>query len=994
MKMSADTAEKNLTSSQKRAIEATDKWIAVVASAGSGKTTVLIDRCLSVLEGDPGNLDRLLAITFTDKAAAEILSRLRRSLPPKSHHLLATAWIGTFHAFCARVLRANAPLVDLDPSFEILDENAFRLTTQDAVKNGLVRLIDERDPHVLLLVEELEFRNTLPLLEELLSFRWHSRTSLAGTPAGGQGEQDVHRALAHCYRIIEKELLGEMKLRDAIDFQELEIKTLELLSSRPSVRAAYQRKFRHILVDEYQDTSDVQSELVFLLANPKVNRLAIVGDPRQSIYRFRGANVHCFETALKKIEAAGGEVVTLQENFRSEPAIISVVNRTFGGLWDGLGQKIPPMKSARADVKNVPAVAVLHFETGEDESSLSLRQVEADGIAERIKEMVRSGKFKYSQIACLFQAMTNVSEYEAAFKRAGVPYRIFGGRGLLERQEVNDLMHALAYAHDPDNDVALVGLLRSPLVGLSDNELTLMAGSDGRRLRDSLGKAKDTSLLEFLEGAPRHMRPSEILKRTIAMTGYEFVCNSLDPSGGMQANLERLIALAQSLEHEGPTQLGSFIWFVTELRQRSARLGDPPALGFGGDAVLCMTVHTSKGLEFPAVIIPDLIRKQRNQTGPWRFSRQEGVGFKLKDPSRPFGERIDTERFKHLTAVDGAEEAEESKRLLYVAMTRARDLLVLPLHELEKTQGRWHEWLEPMLKGPTRDIETSRIAKQGSRGGFGSRGITPMDAPAPETLPPLPAAAFGIRERRLAAPKIFSVSELETYEHCPSEYFLKYVMDLPANDILKNEGEKIAANVRGSIVHAVLQRYDPSKEQDIEALIVSECFATSVIADRRTLKEIERPLAAFAANPVSREISKGSRELRFDLNLDGKIVTGSIDWLRPVKDGYAVVDFKTDMIGKNDVDARAAEYELQLTTYAIAAETATGRPVKETSLYFLEPDIIHTRPMTSERATNVRKRITDIIGSIESGKFGLGSGTPPCYKCYYRQNGMCSLGLS
>lgn len=618
---------------------------------------------------------------------------MRKSLPRESHHMLSTAWVGTFHSVCARILRNNAPLVDLDPSFAILDENAYRLMAQEVIHETFLDMLEKKDKEAVELVEELEFKNAVSLLNELADFRWHARRTL-GKKVADPKETSIQRATAHCYRIIEDALLREMRRLGAIDFQELEIRTLELLNRHHSVCAAYSRKFKHILVDEYQDTSDVQSELVFLLADPKENRLAIVGDPRQSIYRFRGANVHCFDTALKRIKEAGGEVIALQENFRSEPAIVSFTNDTFGELWDKLGTKTPPMIAARKDVHKGPAVALFSFSPDEERRSTTcVRADEAHAIASFIKEKVAEKTFRYSDFACLFQAMTNIGEYEAAFKKAGVPYRIFGGRGLLERQEVNDLMHALTYAADRTNDVALIGLLRSPLIGLSDDDIAWLAGPNGKELRNAVRTDKGLTLLRFLESAAKNMRASEILRAVITMTRYEHVCAALDPSGGMQANLERLIALSESLEMEGPTPLASFIEFIAELRLRAARLGDPPALGFGGDAVACMTVHTAKGLEFPVVVVPDLIRRSPGRNGPWMFLREHSVAFKLKDPSELYSDNIATENYKRSEQIDDLEEAEETKRLLYVAMTRARDLLILPAHKLEKTSGRWHEWI-------------------------------------------------------------------------------------------------------------------------------------------------------------------------------------------------------------------------------------------------------------------------------------------------------------
>ena len=986
MKTFADTAGKVLTRDQLKAIEATGKWVGVIASAGSGKTTVLINRCLNILQGNPANLDHLLAITFTEKAAAELLARLRKSLPPKSHHLLATAWVGTFHAFCARILRTNAPLVGLDPSFMILDENAFRLLAQEALHDSFVSLLDKRDEHALILVEELEFKNAIALLQELIEFRWHAARSFKKASKATGAEQKLDCAIKHCYAAVESATLAKMKRQGAIDFQELEIKTLELLNNHASVRAAYQRKFKHILVDEYQDTSDIQSELVFLLANPKVNRLAIVGDPRQSIYRFRGANVRCFDFAIERIKETGGEIIALQENFRSEPSIITFTNSTFENLWDKIGARPPPMKSKRDDVKGGPAVAAVTFEGSENkETSPVLRQKEAAGLASYIRSLVEEKKFKFSDIACLFQAMTNIAEYEAAFKRAQVPYRIYGGRGLLERQEINDLMHALIYAADQGNDVALVGMLRSPLIGLSDDDLALMAGPDGKELRKSIQTDERTELLSFLKNAAKHMRTSEILKVTIEMTDYETICQALDPSGGMQANLERLIALAESLELEGPASLSSFIEFISELRARSARLGDPPALGFGGDAVSCMTVHTAKGLEFPVVVIPDLIRQSPNRQGAWRFLRQEGVGFKLKDPEKPFGDRIETERFTQLTKIDDLEEMEETKRLLYVAMTRARDLLVLPMHKNGKTQGKWHQWVTSTIENANNE-DVVAIWRRAE--GVGGRNIPLLckegSGEVDHDLPHLSSPYKGEVNR------FFSVSELETYERCPQEYYLKYTLRLPANDLFKEESGKLAANVRGSIVHAVIQRYDPSKDMAVSDLIKAECINASVYPDKKIMNDMEKLLSTFAGSKLAKDIGQGKREVRFDWMFGGATVTGFIDWLKPANGGFDIVDFKTDAIRPEEVGGRAREYDLQLVTYALAASDASGRPIRQTSLYFLEPDVVHTEAMDEKRAKEGKARIEKIIGHIEKNEFELGIKSPPCYKCPYSRNRMCS----
>jgi len=983
MKIFADTTEKELTSSQRRAIESVDRWMAVIAGAGSGKTTVLINRCLHLLKGESANLENLLAITFTERAAAQLKARLRHVLPPSSHHLLATAWVGTFHALCARILRNNAPLIGLDPSFGILDENAFHLLAGETIRESFIKLLEKRNPHALLLTDELDFNHAVSLLEELIDFRWHAKKILSQRQDADEREKAIHRALANCEAEIEKALLRAMERIGCIDFQELEVKTFELLTKVPSVREAYQKKFEHILVDEFQDTSDIQSELVFLLANPKYNKLAIVGDPRQSIYRFRGANVHCFEDAIKNIEKTNGEIVSLNENFRSEPAIISFVNQTFENLWTQIGSHAPsPMIAAREDVHKGPAVLAVQIDAPEKfTKAAELRRLEAQVIASHIKSMANSGKCRFCDITFLFQAMTNISEYEAAFKRHHIPYRFYGGRGLLERQEICDLIHALRYAKDPNDDVAFLGLLRSPLIGLSDEECARMAGSDGKKLRSALKGDARLSLLGFLEASAAHLTPSEILKTTIDRTGYEYVCASLDPSGGMQANIDRLIALAQSLEHEEPSPLHAFISFLSRLRERSARLGDPPAAGFGGDAVSCMTIHMAKGLEFPVVVLPDLLRVPPKAQGPWRFLRKEGVGFKLKNLERPFGDRIETERFQNLVRIDDLEGEEETKRLLYVAMTRARDLLILPVQRIDKSAGKWHEWLLPVLERSNSGVIKINV----------SNSMMPLKKSEDyETREPVTFVISPLGESNETGSKIFTVSELESYERCPREYYLKYVLNLPASNILADQGAHIPPHVRGSIVHGIIEKYKSSQKKTLKELISLACFNAGVFPDAQTMRAIEKALQNFINSDLAKDIDSGRREVRFDWRFGNAVITGSIDWLRQTKNGFEIIDFKTDSIDASEVKERAAEYDLQLVTYAMAANAALGAPISSTALYFLEPDIIFSESMNERRAKEGQSRIKRIIEHIINDEFNVGSIKPPCYKCPYKRNGMCA----
>lgn len=239
--------------------------------------------------------------------------------------------------------------------------------------------------------------------------------------------------------------------------------------------------------------------------------------------------------------------------------------------------------------------------------------------------------------------------------------------------------------------------------------------------------------------------------------------------------------------------------------------------------------------------------------------------------------------------------------------------------------------------------------------------------------------------------KIFSVSELETFERCPHEYYLRYVLGLPSNNVLSPETGAIPANVRGSIVHAVIQRYSPAKGVNVSDLIMSECLAASVYPDEGTLADIKRLIATFEKSDLARHSDEGKRELRFDWRFENTMINGSIDWLKPEGNGFSVIDFKTDAITAKEVESRAGGYDLQLLTYALAVMEATGKEVGTTKLYFLEPDEIFTKPVDKKRAEDGRQRLRTIIASIREARFDIGDKEPPCKKCAYRHNGMCKV---
>lgn len=980
-----------LTETQLSIADSTDSSLAVIAGAGSGKTLVLIERLKKIISEPGAGLERFVAITFTEKAAAELKNRLRPDLGPALEPKLSKAWIGTFHAFEARVLKAHAPRAGLDPSFRILEENAARFLARQAVEESFIALLDRGSKDAALLVEELEYQNAVGSIVELMSFRWHAAKVFEIKSGSDERERKLLFAASRCFEAALARLHSIFDRSNSIDFQELEIRTLKLFKDNPDILSNYRKRFRHILVDEYQDTNDIQDMLIELLHDPKSNRAFIVGDPRQSIYRFRGANVSCFAMAAGRITAGGGSVVGLVENFRSRPEIIDFINLATkpieDSLFKGLDSIMPAGRItlvASRPKEKTPALTLLECKGRNDMPASERRILEARAIASYVSGLIESGKRNPGDIACLFRAITAVETYESAFREFGIPCRVYGGRHLLAKPEITDLMAGLAYAADHTNDAALLTLARSPLIGLSDDESVILAGENGKCFRQNiLTHPKAEKILARLKKAGTHRNPSEVIRLVLDETGYEVFCAAADPSGLKLANIDKLITIAHSLESEAPTSLKSFVDYISALKDESARIGDPPAAATGQKLVRCMTVHAAKGLEFPVVILPDLIRQPLAHAKSWIFVRGEGLAYKWRDPSRPFGKKIESPGFVSMLQKDVLEEEEESRRLLYVALTRAKECLVLPIHDMAESRGKWHNWLKPAAWGNA-EFEKITPSLPEANGIINDRD---------ETLP-FPVLAQGARAPA-ALPRAFSVSELEAFARCPQEYYLKYVARLPAQMVLAKRNGDLPANLRGQIIHEAIEGLEIGRTDRLEALLRNACLAHRIFPSSAMIANLTKPLGAFLEHPIFSEMDRGLKELKFDWQIGGHIVSGKLDLLLPVRDGFEIIDFKTDRVKPGQAKARAQSYDLQMTTYAIAVEECERKPVYRTRLYFLEAMSEQSEDMTEKRRGNGLSQIAEIIGRIVDSDFGTGGQKLPCEEtfcnCPYHLNGLCWL---
>ena len=511
-----------------------------------------------------------------------------------------------------------------------------------------------------------------------------------------------------------------------LDNEDLPSEAVHLLGESESVRQRYRRRFKHILVDEFQDTDPLQVRLIDALhaadsSGIVPNSLFRVGDVQQSIYAFRNADPSIFQSVVAEAGRVDGGLVTLRENFRSRPQILRFINRVFEHAWRDSGNHFTSLEPGK-EYSEAKRPRVDLIVTADPRSRPVYLDQEARVVARRIRELVDTGSrgedarvdgegpIRYGDIAVLFRAITEVDRYERAFRREGIPYFVVGGgRGYYARFEIRDVLNLLTILDSPLDDVALLAALRSPLVGLDTDTiyaLTLFARGDGGKRRNSLyptiprflesGESQRVDrqrLLEFyeiLEDASRkedRMPVGELLELLVGQFQYDAKL-LVRPNGRRRlANLRKLLQMANSTAVHG---VADFIRRLREIEKISDREGDAPTEEEESDVVKLITIHKAKGLEFPIVFLADMGRGQY---------RPDDSVFVCDPRTAVVGCKLDDYRSAAHAAMGQTKrtiEDEESLRLLYVAVTRAIDHLYLcgstPTRQRE---GTWADLVFP-----------------------------------------------------------------------------------------------------------------------------------------------------------------------------------------------------------------------------------------------------------------------------------------------------------
>lgn len=910
----------NLTERQKKAVDTPNRSAAIIAGAGSGKTEVLTRRLICILENGETSLNQILAITFTEKAAAELKKRIAAKLPPEQKEELPWAAIQTFHSFCFDVLRGEAPSLGLSDNLSIWDDPTSRLAIYKHCRQTLLESLESRDPETLLLLETLEFRHALILFENLMQDRWYYKRMTKHQPQTSELEKNV----ADLFEKMNAAYTVEKNEKQVLDFQDLEILTLQLLKEEKEIRIHLQKRFRYLFVDEVQDVNDLQKELLEQLFDPNRNTLCIVGDPKQSIYRFRGANVENYSKLVDRIIEAGGEKIELQENFRSEPKIVEWVNH----LFKNEEPLIPTIEPGET-----PNLKLLPVVIKDGDSKENSREAEATAIADWISQEVHLQKRSFGDFALLFQTLSQVRIYTQALQAASIPYRLSGGGGFLNSQEVLDLLFVLKLMVNIEDRMALIGLMRSPLIGFDDVRITETALQHPDDLGAALLKTDEAAWLGKLWATRHDKNAATLLEETLWATGFDHFLYQCDPSFSANGNVEHLIELVRKLELTESFSLSELLNYFEELKKRKTTLNQSGIQDTDGKSLLLTTVHAAKGLEFPVVILPDLVRGNPPLYSRVFFSRQHGIGFAKKEEESPFAKYTFDEKTEGWITLEKEEALKEKKRLLYVALTRAQQTLVIPDIPDAKRTGPWYSWVR---EGITTFPEWEKILLSSDR-----KEITQ------------------IQNLKIEDFSVVAVPKWKPEIHYLTVTGLSPQKKMP---LFRKEGQKSGLDGAkiGDLVHAVLKNIHHPETDDLEALFKKHLFQLEIDLPPEELNDIQCWVAAFLKSDAAPPRWDGEHEFPFRLQIRNCLISGVVDYLWEESDGFVLCDFKTD---KNPDPKK---YRQQLNFYALALSKRLPKPVKETRILFLRSQRAHIEPVDMSRLCDAERELDEIIRNCEN----------------------------
>ncbi len=1079
----------------------TAKSVHLSASAGSGKTRALKDRYLALLDALEKrglNIDQAVAITFTDKAAAEIKERVLHDLPEAMLKKIIRGRqdlrISTIHSFCMNLLKRYPLEAGLPPDFGVLDSRDQAYKIQQAIESaieesdhvpeimqplqdvsvdelismtefllsirsrlkrmeidaggpeGLVQSIrrgmeiDAAETEMQALIASVEWISSFRTMESLLKSegdhytdnKGHEHLVLAETKAIGpayktacllfsiyftlegtprksakiafkafktKNNRKEYEALFFkiqelLYRLKNTHLRAraglesvsllrlylsaeeryrEAKLREGLlDFDDLEIYAYRLLQSMESPDILYwlDRKILHFLVDEFQDTSDIQWAILKKLTEeifsgqgadkPMPPTLFVVGDEKQSIYRFREANyrlIHSIREQMQKnIPPASREILTLDKNFRSTPEVIETVNRVFSTLW---GEAYQPSEVDRTQHKGSVRLIELLPNRAEEQSSYPN---EADVLAHEIQSLIdnktvvydRTGEavygwharpVEYGDCAILIQSRTRLKEYETALQAQGIPYRVVGGIGFYEEDEIQALINILFFLWNKDDNLALAAALKSLLFGLTNKDLFELIQAD-RNLAEALKTRRPDirTMLEGWMGISRLAPLSGLIHRIVEETGAYVRFGRHNPQALF--NIDKLLDTAREFDRRGYTTLQDFVEWVKNIRRTEQReaTSDMNLPGFQG-SVSIMTVHKAKGLEYPVMFLPGMNQAARSLiAGPEALIEETGGTRRMaiRDADNPVyedlwkGERGEQEELRR-----------EHQRLLYVAMTRARDhLIMLGTLGNNKTAIKQNTWLDFLHQALS--LDQNKSADEGAavvhyvypdwQAQIATMETTAKQQTAQQRTSETEIDVASVVENLSPLP----LSETPEWKRATDFIVQKKEMGIELFSP-QADAEQVSPLLRGSVLHRCLEAFTKNGDYALEQITAEfpELLALESNARQMLIDDIDSVLKSVLDTNdfewIFRQEEGSYSELPFLYKKGNALISGIIDRVVIRDNTGLVIDYKAIRI-ENDKDLALwiDHYRPQLQIYCEAVKNMFGLKSVEGSLLFLD----------------------------------------------------------
>jgi len=959
----------DLTVRQRKAVTHESGPLLIVAGAGTGKTTVITRRIAWLIAEKRALPSEILALTFTDRAALEMVERVDRLVP----YGQTDAAISTFHAFGDRLLREHALEAGLSDRSTVLSRaEQIILLREHLFELPLDRYRPLGDPTRFLsalvtLISRLRDEDISPASYLGAAAELRQRAADAPDDEVLAEEAARHAELSAAFDAYER----LMRTTDRLDFGDQVGLALRLLRDHPSVLEEERARYRYILVDEFQDTNHAQWEIVRLLAEPHGN-VTVVGDDDQSIYRFRGAalgNILGFREAYPKAAS-----VVLVDNYRSRQPILDAAHRLIKHndpdrleAREGLDKRLRArLRFDRPEPASGP-IEMVAFATGSDE---------ADAVADRIDASMLAGR-RAGDHAILVRGNREADPYLRALNMAHIPWRFSGTAGLYRQPEVRVLISFLRAVNDPDDSVSLYDLATSEIFGLAASDVTL-ALSNARRRRSSLAVALGDAVTDP-ERSPFSLRAIEVVQRLLGSleahramstekSSGELLYHFISGSGwlarlaheGRETGEERLANVARFFEivrRQGSLLRDDRLPFLVAQLDTLIETGDDPSTADvdpdDGDAVHVLTYHKAKGLEFGVVFMVGLID---DRFPGW--NRRDALELPEALVSAP--------------PSDADQHVAEERRLFYVGMTRARERLVLSSAQDyggRRSRGVSRFVAEALDLPPATQPETIRpaVLEQLAR------------HQASPTLPAAPAARPQLGGRPLS----LSYGQINDYLECPAKYRYGHVVRLPT--------PASHQMVYGRALHAAVQAYHRLQLAG-GAMSIDELHA-ALDANWESVgfltREHEEARRITAREALSRFWDAQQRdpaqptavERDFTVAFGRDRLRGRYDRVdRDVAGRVVITDYKSSDVRDLGTANRRAKESLQLSIYALAHEAEHGSLPDELALHFLESGIVGRAEPTEKRLEKAQEQLTQAATGIRAHQF---EATPSAMRCGY-----------